>query len=94
VVVTPPGLWHSTPPACYSAILADSEIRPSSRGSAASIGAASLFDFENTSEEEALGKILERATHLWPSIDARLTVLIGLNSNLLPGRLILAKEVG
>ena len=89
-----PGLWHSTPLACYRAILADSEIRPSGGGFAASIGAASLFDFENTSEEEALGKYWKWATHLWPSIDARLTVLIGLNRNLLPGRLILAKEGG
>jgi hypothetical protein len=98
-----PGLWHSTPPTCYRAILDDGAIRPNGgqcgnryKGSlAVSIGAISLFDFERASEEDALGTFRKWCTHLWPpDIDTRLTVWIRLKRDLLPGRLILAKEVG
>jgi hypothetical protein len=98
-----PGLWHSTPPTRYRAILDDGEIRPDGgqggnvyKGSlAVSIGAVSLFDFESASEEDALGTFKKWCTHLWPpNIDTRLTVWIRVERDLLPGRLILAKQVG
>jgi hypothetical protein len=98
-----PGLWHSTTPTRYRAILDDGEIRPDGgrggnvyKGSlAVSIGAVSLFDFESASEEDALGTYGKWCTHLWlPDIDTRLTVWISMNRDLLPGRLILAKECG
>ncbi len=98
-----PALWHSTPPARYRAILDDGEIRPDGghggnvyKGSlAVSIGAVSLFDFESASEEDALGTFRKWCTHLWPpDIDTRVTVWVGLNRDRLPGRLMLAKEVG
>jgi hypothetical protein len=98
-----PGLWHSTPPIRYRAILDDGEIRPDGgqsgnvyKGSlAVSIGAVSLFDFERASEGDALGTFRKWCEHLWPShIDTRLTVWIRLKRDLLPGRLILAKECG
>jgi hypothetical protein len=98
-----PGLWHSAPPARYRAILDDDEIRPDGgqsgnvyKGSlAVSIGAVSLFDFESASEEDALGTFRRWRAHLWPpDIDTRLTVWIRLKRDLLPGRLILAKEGG
>lgn len=98
-----PGLWHSTPPTRYRAILDSGEIRPDGgqggnvyKGSlAVSICAVSLFDFESASEEDALGTFRQWCTHLWsPDIDTRLTVWIRLKRDLLPGRLILATEVG
>jgi hypothetical protein len=66
-----PGLWHSTPPTRYRAILDDGEIRPDGgqegnvyKGSlAVSIGAVSLFDFESASEEDALGTFRKWCTH-------------------------------
>ena len=96
-----PGLWHTTVPARFPAILADGKIRPDGghhgnvyRGSfAASIGAVSLFDFASASENDALGTLKKWSAHLYVQ-DARLTVWIGLNRNRLPGRLILADEMG
>jgi hypothetical protein len=97
------GLWHSTPATRYRAILDDGEIRADGsqggnvyKGSlAVSIGAVSLFDFETASEEDALGTFRKWCTHLWPpDIETRLTVWIRLKRDLLPGCLILAKEVG
>ena len=61
---------------------------------AVSIGAVSLFDFENASEDDALGTHTKWCTHLMPDIDTQVPVWIRLNLDLLPGRLILAKEVG
>jgi hypothetical protein len=99
-----PGLWHSTPLARYCAILADGEISPDGgrngnvyQGSyAASIGAVSLFDFENASEDAALGNFNKWGTHLRRH-DIPGTVVnawIGLYRDRLPGRLILADEGG
>jgi hypothetical protein len=96
-----PGLWHSMSPTRYRGILDDGEIRPDGgqagnvyKGSVAvSIGAVSLFDFESASEEDALGTYGKWCTHLWADIDIRLTMWIRLKRDLLPGRLILAKEV-
>ncbi len=94
-----PGLWHSTPAGRYGAILADGEIRPDGgpngnvyRGSyAASIEAVSLFDFENCSEDDALGTYRNWVSHLRVQ-ETPVTVWIGLNRDQLPGRLILADE--
>ena len=96
-----PGLWHSTRPARFCAILADGEIRPDGgqngnvyRGSyAASIEAVSLFDFEKASEDDALGTYRNWASHLCVQ-ETPVTVWIGLHRDRLPGRLILADEVG
>ncbi len=95
------GLWHSTHPVRYRAILDGGEIRPDGgqngnvyQGSyAASIGAVSLFDFEKASEEDGLGIYTTRwSTHL-RSPDTPVTVWIGLHRDRLPGRLVPADEV-
>ena len=96
-----PGLWHMTVLARFPAILAASEIKPDGgkqgnvyQGSfAKSISAVSLFDFESASEEDALGTFQKWSAHLCAP-DVRLTVWIGLSRNRLPGRLILADDVG
>ncbi len=96
-----PGLWHRTVPARFPAILAAGEIRPDGgkqgnvyQGSfAKSVGAVSLFDFESANEEDSLGTLKKWSAHLCEP-DARLTVWIGLSRNRLPGRLILADDVG
>ena len=94
-----PGLWHSTRPARFCAILGDGEIRPDGgpdgnvyRGSyAASIEAVSLFDFEKASEYDAFGTYNKWVSHLCVQ-ETSVTVWIGLHRDRLPGRLILAHE--
>ncbi len=94
-----PGLWHSTRPARFCAILGDGEIRPDGgqngnvyQGSyAASIGAVSLFDFENASDYDAFGTYRNWVSHLCVERTS-VTVWIGLHRDRLPGRLILAEE--
>ncbi len=96
-----PGLWHSTRPDRFGAILGDGEIRPDGgpngnvyRGSyAVSINAVSLFDFEKAREEDGLGIYTTRwSTHL-RSPDTPVTVWIGLHRDRLPGPLVPADEV-
>ncbi len=95
-----PGLWHSTPWERYCEILDAGEINPAGgqkgnvyKGSfARSVNAVSLFDFENSSEIHALRNHRTWVTHL-PQRDTAVTVCIGLNRDLLPGRQILAPEV-
>ncbi len=94
-----PGLWHSTRPARFCAILGDGEIRPDGgpngnvyRGSyAVSIEAVSLFDFEKASEYDAFGTYNKWVSHLCVQ-ETTVTVWIGLHRDRLPGRLILAEE--
>ena len=96
-----PGLWHSTVLARFCAIHTAGEIKPDGgkqgnvyQGSfAKSVGAVSLFDFESASEEDALGTLNKWSAHLCAP-DARLTVWIELSRDRLPGRLILADDVG
>ncbi len=94
-----PGLWHSTRPARFCAILADGEIRPDGgpngnvyRGSyAASIEAVSLFNFEKAREDDALGTYRTWVSHLCVQ-ETPVTLWIGLHRDRLPGRPILAAE--
>ncbi len=99
--VLKPGLWHSTHPVRYRAILDGGEIRPDGgqngnvhRGSyAVSIEAVSLFDVEKATEEDGLGIYTTSwSTHL-RSPDTPVTVWIGLNRDRLPSPLVPADEV-
>ncbi len=97
-----PGLWHSTPAERYGAIITAREIRPDGgqngnvyRGSlAVSMKAVSLFDFKNADEDYTLGTLGRKWSTHRQGFETPVRVWIGLNRDRLPGRLILADEVG